>query len=283
MSGGRIEIWPFLRHRREARQHLLEVGRVELDGRPRRVLARHDAAVDVELALQHGRKLVVEIGGGVCECGEDEQFPVALVERGIHLRGDDLLQAFQLRVVRGVDGFDLGEDVLECRDVCLEVALVRFHVEVFHVDGMLADGERGDFVLIVHSLRLFAATTEVDAAAGFQHAEKRLVLCEYAGERFAEGVNGAFKALQHVDDHEVLERVLASLLVDRAAAPRVRRREVVVVLLAAGQNVHRRRIDAERARDERVVEFLDLDCVRIGGDRALLALRGKMGGKLPDS
>ena len=63
---------------------------------------------------------------------------------------------------------------------------------------------------------------------------------------------------------------------------RARRREVIVVLLAAGQNVHRRRIDAERARDERVVEFLDLDRVRIGGDRALLALRGQMRGKLTD-
>ena len=147
---------------------------------------------------------------------------------------------------------------------------------------MLADGERGDFVLVVHSLRLFAATAEVDAAAGFQHAKERFVLCEYAGERLAEGVNGTFKALQHVDDHEVLERVLAPLLVDRAAAPRVRRREVVVVLLAAGENIHRRRIDAERARDERVVEFLDLNGVRIGRYRTLLALRGKMGRELPD-
>ena len=54
------------------------------------------------------------------------------------------------------------------------------------------------------------------------------------------------------------------------------------MLLAAGQNVHRRRIDAERPGDERVVEFLDLDRVWIGRVRALFALRGQVSGELAD-
>ena len=80
MSGGRIEVWPFLRHRREARQHLLEVGRVKLNRRLRRILARYDAAFKAALPLDDGSEFAVEVSGCVGECGKDEQLFVAVVE-----------------------------------------------------------------------------------------------------------------------------------------------------------------------------------------------------------
>ena len=96
--------------------------------------------------------------------------------------------------MRSIDWRYLGEDILEGRNVGIQVSLVGFDIEVFHVYGMGSHGERRNLIVVFKPFHV-RASAEVYSAALFQQLQKLFVLGENSGQRLSEREHGAFKTL----------------------------------------------------------------------------------------
>ena len=161
--------------------------------------------------------MLVEVGGRVCERGEDDDLAVARVDRVLALVSDQVTQAEQLVIACGADLFCCciqgGKPVAVFDEVLLPTYQV--HVAEQHLD--LATHEQGfkGGVVNVHigDVEFFdLCRVRIDTGQSGFYILQLAMYCE------CEGRDGAFHALEHVDAQQVNQALFTVHLPEEAFA-----------------------------------------------------------------
>ena len=277
----------FLGKRGEEREDGVEV-HLELRNRGTPVLRAGDhGRVQAELFLRERRDVLVEVGGRVGERGEDQDFPVAGIDRILDLLLNLRHQVIELGIVFRRDVRDHGDQQVERVDVFPQMhpPIGPAHIGKGDFD-LASNGENvvGDFLVIVllcgidgigefEKIHVADFLETVDCGDGSFDQSLDPLQCE------VKRINGTFQTLQEADAHQATDSKFASDLHVAAAAVL---RAHSVFPPCTGEDEQGRHVDQQIQRLQRFEDFLVVDRIRKRGERGAETQRRKTQGELPD-